>query len=92
MSSTVHQHINLPEGASATPASLAAAITTALVELEDRVVAAGRRPIWDSANFFTHEDNSPPDREYGESQLAQPSTIRTLQISVLTIDPQEVSA
>jgi hypothetical protein len=79
--------VALSEGT--TPHAIAAALTSSLLELEDRVTAQGRRPIWDTLLIETHEEL------VDERQLAEVRRVtayRTIELSVFTIDPKEVSA
>lgn len=87
MSDRIYQSIDLPQDYHAQPATIAAAVAAALTNLEDKAKARGLRPIWDTVEI------SVDAHEIDESTFAERATYRisTGEVSVLAVDPKEVS-
>jgi hypothetical protein len=87
VSDRICQSISLPQDYHAQPATIAAAVAAALTDLEDKAKTRGLRPIWDTVEIATESD------EIDSSTFAAPNTVRitTGEVSVLAVDPKEVS-
>jgi hypothetical protein len=87
VSDRIYQSIDMPQDYHAQPATIAAAVAAALTNLEDKVKARGLRPIWDTVEIATEAN------EIDESTFAESDTYRitTGEVSVLAVDPKEVS-
>lgn len=88
--SQYHVHsVSLPLDERVKATSLAAAITAGIVELDDTIKRAGRRAIWDTFQVETVEER------VDDSTIAGPTHFtlyKAIELTVLTIDPEEISA
>ncbi|GAB2701944.1 hypothetical protein BKA24_001744 [Microbacterium marinum] len=88
MSSQYEQNVVIPRELEATRPAILAAITAGIVELGDRIVADGRRAIWDKVAIVTDEEEI---AEGGYGEIHQVVFQRSFRISVQTVSPDEVA-